>query len=49
VCLPMLLGAITGGWAGARLGNRLPAPAIRWWTLGVTAATTLVFFVRAYR
>jgi uncharacterized protein len=47
-CVPMLFGAIIGGWAGARLGNRLPARAIRWWTLAVTAATTLVFFVRAY-
>jgi uncharacterized protein len=47
-CVPMLLGAIIGGWAGALLGNRLPAPAIRWWTLGVTAVTTCVFFVRAY-
>lgn len=47
-CVPMLLGALIGGWAGARIGNRLPALAIRWWTLAVTAATTAVFFVRAY-
>jgi uncharacterized protein len=47
-CLPMLTGAIIGGWAGAKLGNRLPPRAIRLWTLFVTAVTTLVFFVRAY-
>ena len=47
-CLPMLVGAIIGGWAGAHLGKRLPAGVIRAWTLLVTAATTAVFFWRAY-
>lgn len=47
-CLPMLLGAIFGGWAGARIGKRLPAPWVRAWTLLVTGVTTLVFFWRAY-
>jgi len=47
-CLPMLAGAILGGWLGAVIGKRLPARAVRWWTLGVTAATTAVFFWRAY-
>jgi uncharacterized protein len=47
-CLPMLAGAIVGGWAGAGLGKRLPAGAVRAWTLLVTAATTIVFFWRAY-
>ena len=47
-CLPMLIGAVAGGWLGARLGKRLPARAVRWWTLFVTAATTIVFFLRAY-
>jgi len=47
-CLPMIAGAVAGGWAGARLGKRLPARAVRWWTLAVTGATTLVFFRRAY-
>lgn len=46
--LPMLLGSILGGWAGARIGKRLPAPAVRLWTLAVTAVTTAVFFQRAY-
>lgn len=47
-CLPMVAGAIAGGWAGAHLGKRLPAGAVRIWTLLVTGATTVVFFARAY-
>lgn len=47
-CLPMLAGAILGGWAGAHLGKRLPPAAVRAWTLLVTAATTAIFFARAY-
>ncbi|WP_375427264.1 sulfite exporter TauE/SafE family protein [uncultured Sphingomonas sp.] len=47
-CLPMLVGAVIGGWAGAHLGLRLPAGAVRAWTLLVTAVTTGVFFWRAY-
>lgn len=47
-CLPMLAGAILGGWAGAGLGKRLPHGAVRVWTLVVTGATTVVFFLRAY-
>lgn len=48
LCLPMLLGAIAGGYLGARLGLVLPPAVIRIWTLLVTAATTAVFFWRAY-
>ena len=44
----MLLGAIVGGWLGAKLGKRLSPRLVRSWTLLVTAATTLAFFVRAY-
>jgi uncharacterized membrane protein YfcA len=47
-CLPMLAGGILGGWLGARLGRRLSPGVVRVWTLAVTGATTLVFFVRAY-
>lgn len=47
-CLPMLVGAIFGGWLGAKIGKRLPPNAVRVWTLLVTGATTLVFFWRAY-
>ncbi len=46
--LPMLLGAIAGGWAGAHVGKRLPPGAVRAWTLFVTGATAVVFFWRAY-
>lgn len=47
-CLPMIAGAMLGGWLGAHVGKKLPLRAVRLWTLSVTAATTLVFFVRAY-
>jgi uncharacterized membrane protein YfcA len=47
-CVPMLAGGIGGGWLGAIVGKRLPAPAVRWWTILVTGATTAVFFTRAY-
>jgi uncharacterized membrane protein YfcA len=47
-CLPMLAGAVLGGWLGAKVGRRLPPRAVRAWTLLVTAATTVIFFVRAY-
>ncbi|MGH6615154.1 sulfite exporter TauE/SafE family protein [Sphingomonas sp.] len=48
LCLPMLAGAIAGGYLGARLGRVLPPAVIRVWTLLVTAVTTAVFFWRAY-
>ncbi len=47
-CLPMLAGAVAGGWLGAHFGKRLSPGAVRAWTLLVTGATTLVFFLRAY-
>ena len=47
-CLPMLVGSVIGGWLGAKVGKRLPAGAVRAWTLFVTGATTIVFFHRAY-
>jgi uncharacterized protein len=48
VGLPMMAGAVAGGFAGARVGQVLPPAAIRWWTLLVTVVTTAVFFWRAY-
>jgi hypothetical protein len=48
LCVPMLIGATAGGYLGARLGRVLPPAAIRLVTLLVTAATTAVFFWRAY-
>lgn len=47
-CLSMLAGGVVGGWLGAGIGKRLPAIAVRWWTIVVTGATTAVFFWRAY-
>ena len=47
-CVPMLVGAVLGGWLGAKLGKRLPPGLVRVWTLLVTGVTTAVFFVRAY-
>lgn len=47
-CLPMLLGSIAGGWLGALAGKRMSHRAVRVWTLIVTGATTVIFFVRAY-
>ncbi|OWK32386.1 sulfite exporter TauE/SafE family protein [Sphingomonas mucosissima] len=47
-CIPMLIGGIAGGWAGAHVGKRLPAGVVRMWTLFVSGATALVFFWRAY-
>jgi len=47
-CLPMLAGAVVGGWAGAHVGKKLPAGWVRVWTLLVTGVTVVVFFARAY-
>ena len=48
LCLPMLVGATTGGYFGALVGRMLPPIAIRCWTLLMTAGTTAIFFWRAY-
>jgi len=47
-CLAMLGGALAGGYLGARLGQRLPATAVRAIVVVVTVTTTAVFFWRAY-
>lgn len=47
-CVPMLVGAVIGGWAGAHYGKKLSPRLIRLWTLFVTAGTTIAFFIRAY-
>ncbi len=46
--IPMLIGAVVGGWAGAHVGKLLPAGGVRAWTLLVSVGTTIVFFWRAY-
>ena len=48
LCLPMLVGAVAGGYLGALVGRRLTPAVVRGWTLLLTAATTGVFFHRAY-
>jgi len=47
-CLPMIAGAVLGGWLGAHVGKQLSPGLVRGWTLVVTAVTTIVFFFRAY-
>ena len=39
---------LVGGYLGAHLGKRLPAPAVRLGTLALACAITLAFFWRAY-
>jgi uncharacterized membrane protein YfcA len=46
--LAVMAGAVVGGYAGARFGQRLPAPAVRAVVIAVTAFTTAAFFWRAY-
>ena len=43
----LLAGATLGGYAGAHLGRRAPAPVVRVGTLLLTAGISLTFFVRA--
>jgi uncharacterized membrane protein YfcA len=47
--LPVCVGALAGGYVGARLGNRLPPAVVRTMTIVVSISITLAFFVRAYR
>ena len=47
-CLPMMAGAVIGGWVGAQVGKKRPNGWVRAWTLLVTGVTVIVFFVRAY-
>jgi uncharacterized membrane protein YfcA len=46
--LAVLAGAAAGGYAGARIGQRLPPVAVRAVVTLVTVGMTVVFFVRAY-
>jgi uncharacterized membrane protein YfcA len=45
--LAMLAASVAGGYLGARLIQRLPAPVVRWSVVALTAAVTAAFFVRA--
>lgn len=42
------VGAIIGGYGGARLGRRLPSAVVRAATLILAVAMTVIFFARAY-
>lgn len=44
----MALGALAGGYGGARLGKRLPPAVVRAATIVFAIAMTAIFFVRAY-
>jgi uncharacterized membrane protein YfcA len=44
----MLATASLGGYLGAVLGKRIPAPAIRFGTLALTVFITVTFFLRTY-
>ncbi len=46
--LCVLVGAATGGYVGARIGQRLPPVMVRAVVTLVTVGMTVVFFVRAY-
>ena len=46
--LAMLAGATLGGYAGARIARRVPAPLIRTLTLVITACITLLFFIKTF-
>jgi uncharacterized protein len=46
--LAMLVGAVMGGYGGARIGRRAQPGVIRVITLLVTSCITLAFFVKAY-
>ena len=44
----MLVAAVVGGYAGARLARRVPGPLLRRFVIAFGAATTAVFFWRAW-
>ena len=46
--LTLGLGAMVGGYGGAHLGRRLPAPLVRTMTIVVAVTITMIFFYRAY-
>ncbi len=46
--LAMLVSATAGGYGGALVGRRMPAPVVRAGTLLLTGGITIAFFVRAY-
>ncbi len=47
--LVMGVGALAGGYSGARLGKRLPPLVVRLATVLLASVMTVIFFVKAYR
>jgi hypothetical protein len=47
--LVLLAGALGGGYAGARIGQRLPVAVVQATIIAITVGMTLIFFRRAYR
>lgn len=45
----MIVGGVTGGYAGAALARRVDPKHVRWLVLGVAWTMTAYFFVRTYR
>jgi uncharacterized membrane protein YfcA len=46
--LAMMVSAIAGGYYGARFARHLPAPALRWFVVTLSATVTVAFFLRRY-
>ncbi len=42
----MILGAITGGYIGARVARRIPGKYLRWMVIAISFGVTTAFFVR---
>jgi uncharacterized membrane protein YfcA len=45
---PMVLAAIVGGYAGARVARRLPAPYVRYAVIGIGFGLSAYYFVKQY-
>jgi uncharacterized membrane protein YfcA len=46
--LAMMVSAIAGGYYGARFARHLPAAALRWFVVALSATVTIAFFIRKY-
>ena len=43
----MMVAATAGGYGGARLARKLPAPLLRWGIVATGLVMTLLFFLKA--
>jgi uncharacterized membrane protein YfcA len=46
--LAMMVSTVTGGYYGARFARYLPAAALRWFVVALSASVTVAFFLREY-